>query len=133
MPITCVIIYAGVGFSLIVYMAALQNVPQELYEAATIDGANGFVQFFKITFSLDFTYYLLSVYCQIDCGLQNIYRHQCNGYGRYSSEPGFRSLQQRVVSYDFGYASAESWVLVAIIFDCDTSAVLGGRKKWVHY
>lgn len=62
-PITCVIIYAGVGFSLIVYMAALQNVPQELYEAATIDGANGFVQFFKITFPLisPTTFYLCIV------------------------------------------------------------------------
>ena len=38
-PVICVMIYAGIGFSLIVYMAALQSVPKELYEAATMDGA----------------------------------------------------------------------------------------------
>ena len=45
-------IWQYVGFSLIVYLAALQNVPSELTEAAEIDGAGSFRVFTKITFPL---------------------------------------------------------------------------------
>lgn len=131
-PITCVIIYAGVGFSLIVYMAALQNVPQELYEAATIDGANGFVQFFKITFPLisPTTFYLCIV------RLISAFKifTAINVMGMADTAPSLVSevYSNAFVSYDFGYASAESWVLVVIILIV-TLVQFWGQKKWVHY
>ncbi len=131
-PITCVVIYAGVGFSLIVYMAALQNVPQELYEAATIDGANGFVQFFKITFPLisPTTFYLCIV------RLISAFKifTAINVMGMADTAPSLVSevYSNAFVSYDFGYASAESWVLVVIILIV-TLVQFWGQKKWVHY
>lgn len=131
-PITCVIIYAGVGFSLIVYMAALQNVPQELYEAATIDGANGFVQFFKITFPLisPTTFYL----CIVRLIAAFKIFTAINVMGMAGTAPSLVSevYSNAFVSYDFGYASAESWVLVAIILIV-TLVQFWGQKKWVHY
>ena len=131
-PITCVIIYAGVGFSLIVYMAALQNVPQELYEAATIDGANGFVQFFKITFPLisPTTFYL----CIVRLIAAFKIFTAINVMGMADTAPSLVSevYSNAFVSYDFGYASAESWVLVAIILIV-TLVQFWGQKKWVHY
>lgn len=131
-PITCVIIYAGVGFSLIVYMAALQNVPQELYEAATIDGANGFVQFFKITFLLisPTTFYL----CIVRLIAAFKIFTAINVMGMADTAPSLVSevYSNAFVSYDFGYASAESWVLVAIILIV-TLVQFWGQKKWVHY
>ena len=131
-PITCVIIYAGVGFSLIVYMAALQNVPQELYEAATIDGANGFVQFFKITFPLisPTTFYL----CIVRLIAAFKICTAINVMGMADTAPSLVSevYSNAFVSYDFGYASAESWVLVAIILIV-TLVQFWGQKKWVHY
>ena len=42
-------IWKGVGWNLVVFLAALQSVPAELYEAADVDGAGKFVKFFKIT------------------------------------------------------------------------------------
>ena len=51
-PVVCVMIYAAVGYNLIVYMAALQNVPRELYEAATVEGAGPFMRFIKVTVPL---------------------------------------------------------------------------------
>jgi len=42
-------IYHGFPFAMIVYWAALQSIPQELYEASSIDGANGWKQFIHIT------------------------------------------------------------------------------------
>lgn len=131
-PITCVIIYAGVGFSLIVYMAALQNVPQELYEAATIDGANGFVQFFKITFPLisPTTFYL----CIVRLIAAFKIFTAINVMGMADTAPSLVSevYSNAFVSYDFGYTSAESWVLVAIILIV-TLVQFWGQKKWVHY
>ena len=131
-PITCVIIYAGVGFSLIVYMAALQNVPQELYEAATIDGANGFVQFFKITFPLisPTTFYL----CIVRLIAAFKIFTAINVMGMADTAPSLVSevYSNAFVSYDFGYACAESWVLVAIILIV-TLVQFWGQKKWVHY
>ena len=49
-PIVLILIWSAIGFELIVYMAAIQNVPKELYEAADIDGANKFQRFRYVTF-----------------------------------------------------------------------------------
>jgi multiple sugar transport system permease protein len=45
-------IWMGIGFSMIIYMAGLQGIPQELYEAASIDGASSIKQFLSITVPL---------------------------------------------------------------------------------
>ena len=42
-------IWQGVGFQMIIILAGLQGVPAELYEAASVDGANGWTQFLNIT------------------------------------------------------------------------------------
>lgn len=42
-------LYAGIGFLVIIYMAAISEIPEALYEAAEIDGANGWRQFRHIT------------------------------------------------------------------------------------
>lgn len=131
-PISCVVIYAGVGFSLIVYMAALQNVPQELYEAATIDGANGFLKFFKITFPLisPTTFYL----CIVRLIAAFKIFTAINAMGMSDTAPSLVTEVYRnaFISYDFGYANAESWVLVVIILIV-TLVQFWGQKKWVHY
>jgi multiple sugar transport system permease protein len=42
-------VWAGVGFSMVIYLAGLQGVPAELHEAAKVDGANAVQRFFNIT------------------------------------------------------------------------------------
>jgi multiple sugar transport system permease protein len=42
-------IWQGVGFQMVIYLAGLQEIPQDLYEAAEVDGANKLQQFFFIT------------------------------------------------------------------------------------
>ena len=46
-PIIIFVIWSHIGFELIVYMAALQNVPKSLYEAADLDGASSFKKFWN--------------------------------------------------------------------------------------
>jgi multiple sugar transport system permease protein len=47
--IIVVSVWQGVGFQMVILLAALQDVPSELYEAASIDGADGWRQFRSIT------------------------------------------------------------------------------------
>jgi multiple sugar transport system permease protein len=55
--------WKGVGFSMIVYLAGLQAIPQELYEAAEVDGAGSFARFRRITLPLlaPTTFFLLII------------------------------------------------------------------------
>jgi len=54
-------IWKGLGYNTIIYLAGLQNIPETYYEAASIDGANKFTKFFKITLPLvsPTTFYVL--------------------------------------------------------------------------
>ncbi|WP_438350313.1 carbohydrate ABC transporter permease [Paenibacillus sp. FA6] len=45
-------VWISIGFNLIIYIAGLQSIPKDLYEAADIDGANGWTKFIRITFPL---------------------------------------------------------------------------------
>jgi multiple sugar transport system permease protein len=56
-------IWQGAGFSMLVYLAGLQAVPTELYEAAEVDGANAWVKFRRITLPLlaPTTFFLLII------------------------------------------------------------------------
>lgn len=47
-----IVTWQGVGFSMVVYLAALQGIPRELYEAAAVDGATGWKRFSRITWPL---------------------------------------------------------------------------------
>jgi len=131
-PVICVMVYAGVGFNLIVYMAALQSVPSELYEAATMDGASGFIRFLKITIPLisPTTFYLLVV--RLIAAFKAFSAVNVMGVDRTAPSLVTEIYSNAFESYDFGYASAEAWVLVAIILVV-TLIQMWGQKKWVHY
>ena len=125
-------IYAGVGFCLIVYMAALQGVPKDLYEAAKIDGASGFVTFCKITFPLisPTTFYLLVV--RFIASFQAFSAINTMDMSLKTPTLVTEIYIQAFQNYKFGYASAEAWVLVVMIMIV-TIFQMWGQKKWVHY
>ena len=134
-PIILLVIWTSLGYVLIIYMAALQNVPRTLYEAATIDGANGFQQFMKITVPLvsPTTFYLVIV------RLIAIFKifGSVNVFTMGSSITSNTSIVQEIYStafssYQHGYASAQSVILLGIILFF-TAINFVGQKKWVHY
>jgi len=131
-PIICVMIYAGIGFSLIVYMAALQNVPRELYEAAIMDGATGFRQFLKITLPMisPTTFYLSIV--RLIAAFKAFTAINVMGLAGTAPSLVTELYNNAFSSYKFGYASAEAWVLVVLILII-TLIQFWGQKKWVHY
>lgn len=131
-PVICVMVYAGIGFNLIVYMAALQSVPRELYEAATMDGASGFIRFMKITVPLisPTTFYLLVV--RLIAAFKAFSAVSVMGADKTAPSLVTEIYSNAFGSYKFGYGSAEAWVLVAIILVV-TLIQMWGQKKWVHY
>lgn len=131
-PIICVMVYAGIGFNMIVYMAALQNVPRELYEAAEVDGASKGKQFFKITLPMlsPTTFYLCIV--RLIAAFKAFSAINIMGSGGNAPSLVTEIYANAFTSYKFGYASAEAWVLVAVILVV-TAIQFWGQKKWVHY
>ena len=131
-PVICVMIYAGIGFSLIVYMAALQSVPKELYEAATVDGAASFRKFWSITIPMlsPTTFYLCIV--RLIAAFKAFSAINIMGVATTAPSLVTEIYSNAFNSYKFGYASAEAWVLVAVILAV-TVFQFWGQKKWVHY
>ena len=131
-PIICVMIYAGIGFCLIVYMAALQGVPRELYEAAAVDGATSMKAFWKITMPMvsPSTFYLCIV--RLIAAFKIFTAINVMGMAETAPSIVTEVYSAAFKSYDFGYASAEAWILVFIILIV-TGVQFIVQKKWVHY
>lgn len=131
-PVICVMIYAGIGFSLIVYMAALQNVPAELYEASRVDGASGSRQFFKITLPLisPTTFYLCIV--RLIAAFKAFTVINIMGMSGNAPSMVTEIYGNAFNSYKFGYASAQAWILVGVILII-TLVQFKAQKRWVYY
>lgn len=134
-PIICVMIYSGIGFCLIIYIAAMKNVSKELYEAAAIDGASPTRQFFSVTLPMisPTTFYLLIVRLINAFQVFAVINIISDG-GKSAGSVSMVVLiyEEAFKNYNFGYASAEAWVLVVFILII-TLINFSVQKKWVHY
>ena len=116
--IMLVSIWQGVGFQMIVYLAGLQNIPRELYEAARIDGASSWGQFLHITMPglrnthifvlVTTTILAFKLFTQVEVLTQGGPLGVTNTLVRYIYTAGYRELK-------VGYASAASVIFVLIV------------------
>ncbi|MBS4195918.1 sugar ABC transporter permease [Bacillus sp. FJAT-49870] len=130
-----IMIWTGIGFNLIIYLAGLQNIPQELYEAAEIDGASAWYQFTKITIPLvSPTTFLLLVTGVISSFKVFDLIIVLTGGGPANSTitPVVYLYQQAFLELKTGYASAIALVMFIIILAITYIQFLG-QKKWVNY
>lgn len=130
-------LWKNVGFTVVIYLAGLQAVPQDLYDAAHVDGASGWQRFRNITVPLvsPTTFFLLVI--------------QMIGAFQLFSEPYVLSRGQggpagstlTMVFYVYqnafsfgrmGKAAAIAWVLFLFIFAC-TIVQNRLQRRWVHY
>ena len=109
------------GFNSVLFLAGLQNVPGELYEAATVDGAGTIAKFFRITLPLlaPTTFFVVST--TIIQALQVF--EQVYILTNPPGAPADSTLtlvlylyQEGFNLFDFGFASAVAWILFAVIF-----------------
>jgi len=113
-------IWKGLGFSMLLYLAALQSVPRHLYEAASIDGANAFQQFRSITVPMLSPVTFFLVITSIIGGAQifiEINIMTPTGGPEFSTASIVWYIWQKAFNYlQMGYATAMSVVLGLLVF-----------------
>ena len=107
-------IWKGVGWNLVVFLAALQSVPQELYESASIDGCGPFARFFYITLpSIKPT--ILFALVMLTIGGFNVFtsiKMITDGKPMHETEVVLTWMYSKAFSSgDFGYAAALSFIV----------------------
>ncbi|GIO97028.1 sugar ABC transporter permease [Paenibacillus lautus] len=110
--------WAGLGYTIIIYMAGLTNISNEIYEAADIDGASSIKKFFAITVPMlrPTTFFLLITMLIGSFKVFDIIAFLTEGGPNNSSTVlVFRIYEEGFKYYNMGYASAISWLLFAII------------------
>ena len=130
-----VAIWKQAGYYMIIILAGLQSIPSQLYEAASIDGANSVEKFFKITLPmLSPTMFMVTILSIINSfqvfDLVNIMTQ--GGPGRSTNVLVYRIYQEGFQKLQFGYASAMAYFLFIIIMVI-TLIQFRGQKKWVNY
>lgn len=128
-------IWKQAGYYMIILLAGLKSVPQQLYEAASIDGAGAVKKFFKITLPIlsptMFMVIILNVIGSFQVfDLINIMTQ--GGPGRSTNVLVYRIYQEGFRNLDFGYASAMAYFLFLIVLII-TLIQFKGQKKWVSY
>jgi multiple sugar transport system permease protein len=111
----------GVGNSMIIYLAGLQDVPQALYESAEIDGANKWQQFWHVTFPMIMPVVYFNLIMGIIGSLQ-VFTQVYIMTGGTDGQPARSTLFYAPYLFStaffdlrMGYASAMAWVLFCII------------------
>jgi len=125
----------GVGGSMIIYLAGLQSIPTELYESASIDGANGIRKFWHITLPM----LTPTIFFVLITGLIAAFQIFESAYIMTGGGPnyatyffGLNIYFTAFQSLRFAYASTLAWMLFALIAAL-TIVVFTTSRRWVFY
>lgn len=123
------------GSSMVLFFAALKQVPKDLYEAAQIDGSGKIRCFFKITLPMISPIILFNMVMQTINTIQNYtsaYIVTGGGPLKSTNVMSLKIYQDAFVKSNLGYASAESWVLFCMLLGL-TGIIFATSKYWVFY
>jgi multiple sugar transport system permease protein len=125
----------SVGGMMIIFLAGLQNIPAELYEAAEIDGASAPRQFFEVTLPMLSPTIFFNVIISTIAAFQVFAAaFVLTGVGPAHSTLFYvyHLFKKAFEEFRMGYASAMAWLLFAIVLTLTLLQMRLG-KKWVHY
>jgi multiple sugar transport system permease protein len=129
----------GVSGTMVIFLAALKNVPKELYEVASLDGAGTIRKFFTITVPMISSAIFFSVIVLTIAALQVFdqayllfWRDQTNASPESSLFYGVYLFQQAFRQFDFGFAAAMAWLLFVLIMIITAIQVRFGNR-FVYY
>lgn len=130
----------SVGSTVILYLAALRNVPPELYEASKIDGANAWQQLLRITIPMISGTIFFTLIVNTIAALQIFTEVYTMFFGNMNSTAASSAglfynvylFQQAFKFLKMGYASAMAWLLFIIILIL-TMIQLRISRRWVYY
>ncbi|WP_246315044.1 carbohydrate ABC transporter permease [Paenibacillus foliorum] len=130
-----IMIWVHIGFQLIIFMAGLQNIPKDLYEAADIDGAGAWGKFRNITLPMisSTSFFLLitgiiSTFKAFDL----IAVLTSGGPSNSTSVAVYYLYDTAFLNLKSGYASSIALILLLFVF-LITLIQWYGQKKWVNY
>jgi multiple sugar transport system permease protein len=125
----------GVGNAVVIYLAGLQDVPRELYEAAELDGASIFARMRHVTLPVLSPVIFFNLVIAI-IGLMQVFDIP---YIMTGGGPAHSTYFISMYLYDnafvylhMGYASAMAWVMLLIVLIL-TAAAFWTSNRWVHY
>jgi multiple sugar transport system permease protein len=125
------------GASMLIFLAGLKQIPQDLYDAAAVDGAGPMSRFFRITVPM----LTPVIFFNLIMGIIGAFKAFTSAYVVSGGNGGpldstlFYTLylyQKGFTNFEMGYASAMAWVLLIIISVC-TALVFRSSRLWVHY
>jgi multiple sugar transport system permease protein len=130
----------AVGASTVLYLAALQGVPQEMYEAATLDGAGWFQRTLKITVPMVSPVTLFIAITSVIGTFQLFTQaYIIGGSGGATGDPRESLLfyaiylyRQGFIYLKMGYASAMAWILFIIIMVV-TLVLMKSSARYTYY
>lgn len=125
----------GIGNTIIIYLSGLQGVGEELYEASSIDGANSFQRFFKITLPMISPTIFFNVVMAVISSFQYFTQAFVMTEGGPLNSTLFYNLYLYTKAYKelkMGYAAALAWIMFIIILFF-TLLVIKSSSFWVYY
>lgn len=135
MAVALVFIWKEAGFYMIIFLAGLQNIPNSLYEVASVDGASWWHKLRKITLPLltptTFFALIIAVF-RLWQHFQLVYAMTKGGPGISSTTLPYSIYQNAFVFYNMGYASALAYVFVLIV-GAITALNFYYKSRWVTY
>lgn len=132
----------GIGNTVIIYLAGLQDIPKYLIEAATVDGAGWWSRLRNVTMPMLSPIIFFNVLLAIIYAFQNfvsIFYLTSTAGGASIGGPANSTLTWGLLIYEnafinsqLGYASAMSWLMFLFVLAI-TALMFGLSKRWVHY
>jgi multiple sugar transport system permease protein len=127
-------VWKDLGYGVVIFLAGLQGIPQHLYDAAAVDGANRRQQLWRITLPLlsPTTFFVAIIYSINSFQVfGQIYMMTQGGPNYATSTMVYYVYQNAFQFFKMGYASALAWVLFACIFVF--TLIQMRYQTWVHY
>ncbi len=123
------------GSTMVIFLAGLKQIPSDLYEASSVDGANRFTQFFKITLPMLSPILYFNLIMAVIGAFQMFTSAFVitNGGPMNSTYVYALYLYERAFSrYQLGYSSALAWIMLIMIVAA-AAIIAGTSKYWVFY
>jgi multiple sugar transport system permease protein len=125
----------GLGRTMVIYLASLQGIPSHLYEAASIDGANRWHSFWKITLPL----LTPTIFFNLVLSIISTFQTFTSAFVATDGGPLDSTLfyvlylfRQAFQYFNMGYASALAWILFLVILAL-TLLIVRSSDRWVFY
>ena len=122
------------GSSMLIFLSSLKQIPQSLYEAANVDGANGISKFFRITLPLLTPTIFFNLVMQMINGFLAFTQCYIITQGKPMNSTLLYTVYMYKQSFEFyntGYGAALAWVMLAVI-GLVTLFLFATKKFWVY-